>query len=77
MILKMDCKGALDLTHSWSTKGHTCHIDVKWHWLREMKESGQILTEWIESEENPSDLFTKNLGGAMFKKHMAIFCSDE
>ena len=76
MILQMDCKGALALTHSWSVGGRTRHIDVKWHFLREMKEDGLIHTIWVHSPDNSADLFTKNLSGPDFKRHSLVYCSD-
>ena len=76
MILQMDCKGAIALTHSWSVGGRTRHIDVKWHFLREMKEEGIIHTVWLHSPENSTDLFTKNLTGPDFRKHASVYCSD-
>ena len=76
MILQMDCKGALALTHSWSVGGRTRHINVKWHFLREMKEDGLIHTVWVHSPDNSADLFTKNLSGPDFKRHSLVYCSD-
>lgn len=69
MILKLDNKGAHDLTHNWTIGGRTRHVDVRMHFLRELKEEGLIMTEWIAGENNPSDIFTKNLQGPPFEKH--------
>jgi hypothetical protein len=43
------------------------------HFLRELKEEGLIVTDWISGDSNPSDLFTKNLAGPAFEKHAARF----
>ena len=32
---------------------------------------------WTPSEDNSSDLFTKNLPGDAFDKHTAVYCGDE
>ncbi|KAL7579260.1 hypothetical protein ACA910_011419 [Epithemia clementina (nom. ined.)] len=77
MLHKMDCKGAIDLIHNWSTSGRTRHIDVRYHYLRELNEAGIIHTVWIDGEQNPSDLFTKNLGGVLFHRHSTVYTSDE
>ena len=77
MKLKMDNKGAKDLANNYSVGRRTCHIDVRQYFLQDLKEQGIIMTEWIPGEENPSDLFTKNLGGPLFKKHISAFVSDE
>lgn len=70
MILKMDNKGAIDLTNSWSFGGRTRHVDVRYYFLRELKEEGVIKVVWIPSEDNTADLMTKNLNRAAFKKHV-------
>ena len=66
MILKLDNSGAHDLTHNWSVGGRTRHVDVRMHFLRELKEEGVIVVDWISGDDNASDLFTKNLQGPLF-----------
>ena len=73
MILKLDNKGAHDLSHNWTVGGRTRHVDVRMHFLRELKEEGVIITEWISGEKNPSYLFTKNLQGPAFERHAMKF----
>jgi hypothetical protein len=60
MILRMDNKGAKDLINNWSFGGRTRHIDVRYLFLREAKERNMVKIEWILSQNNPNDLFTKN-----------------
>lgn len=74
MILQVDNKGAKDLAHNWSIGGRTRHVDVREYFLRDLKEDGVILVEWIPSSENSSDLFTKNLSGPTFEKHATVYC---
>ena len=57
----------INLICNWLPGGRTCHMETRMFWLRELKEEGLILTEWIAGESNPSDLFTKNLGGPPFE----------
>ena len=73
MVLKLDNKGAHDISHNWTIGGRTRHVDVRMNFLRELKEEGIILTEWIAGESNPSDLFTTNLQGPAFEKHSSTF----
>jgi Reverse transcriptase (RNA-dependent DNA polymerase) len=73
MKLMIDNKGAKDLINNWSVGGRTRHIDVRYFFLREMKEKNIVKIEWIKSENNPSDLFTKNLNNQLFKKHSEVF----
>jgi hypothetical protein len=74
MILKVDNKGAMDLANNWSVGGRTRHVDTRQYFLRELKEEGIINVEWIPTAENSSDLFTKNLPGPSFNKHMSVYC---
>ena len=73
MILKLDNSGAHDLAHNWSIGGRTRHVDVRMHFLRELKEEGLIVCDWVSGEENPADLFTKNLQGPLFNKHASNY----
>ena len=52
-------------------------MGVRICYLRELKEEGLIDIEWISGEENPADLFTKNLDGPTFEKHAKFFCGEE
>jgi transcriptional regulator of aromatic amino acid metabolism len=76
MILEVDNKGAIDLANNWSASGRTRHVDVKHHFLRELKEQGIIRLQWISTKDNSSDLYTKNLDGETFASHAMVYCSD-
>lgn len=69
-----DNKGAFDLANNWSTTGRTRHMDVKFYFLRDLKEKGLVDVIWIPGPTNCADIFTKNLGGKQFEKHAAKFC---
>jgi hypothetical protein len=76
MILRIDCKGAVDLANSWSIGGRTRHIETKQWFLRELKERGIVKVIWMKGKDNPADLFTKNLPRKDFEKHRAKYCGD-
>ena len=73
MILEVDNKGAVDLANNWSTGGRTKHMDVRFLWLRELKEKGLMKVVWLSGVHNDADLFTKNLPANDFKRHRAKF----
>ena len=77
MILWMDNKGAVDLFNGWSVTGRTRHMGTKINFMRELKEEGTLIVKWFPSEDNSSDMFTKNLGGTLFEKHMKDYVTDE
>ena len=73
MILQMDNKGAVDLANNWSSAGRTRHVAVRICFLRELKEEGVLLTEWISNEDMSSDIYTKNVGGEAFDRHASVY----
>eukprot|EP00984_Skeletonema_dohrnii_P034690 scaffold33638_cov142-Skeletonema_dohrnii-CCMP3373.AAC.8 len=60
MVLEMDNKGAVDLANNWSVGGRTRHVDVKNHYLRELKEQNLLIIKHVPGDDNDSDIFTKN-----------------
>ena len=74
MILEVDNKGAIDLSHNWSVGGRTRHDSVRQNFLRELEEEAVSTLKWIPTDENSADLFTKNLAGPAFIKHVTTYC---
>ena len=77
MILHVDNSGAVDLINSWASGGRTRHMDTRLNFLRELKEDGILKVVWTSSMNNPSDLFTKNLPGPLFRKHVTTYCGND
>ena len=75
--LWIDKKGAVDLFNNWSVAGRTRHIGARLNFMRELKEQGVLEVKWIASEDNNSDMFTKNLSAPPFEKHMQAYVTDE
>jgi hypothetical protein len=60
MMLEINNKGAVDLINNFTVGGSTHHFDVKKCFLQELKESKQLIVNWISGSENNADMFTKN-----------------
>ena len=73
MVLKMDNKGAVQLTNNWSVGGRTRNVDVRNHFLQELKDLGIIEVKHVPGDENDADIFTKNATRAVFEKHLPKF----
>ena len=73
MILEMDNKGAVDLANNWSVGGRTRHVDVRNHFLRELKDLGLLVVKFVPGDENDADIFTKNTSAAVFERHIPKF----
>ena len=42
------------------------HIDIRFHYIRELLEHKQINLDWIDGSKNPADVLTKNLDKIKF-----------
>jgi hypothetical protein len=77
MILEVDNKGAVDLVKNYSVGGQTRHVETRQYFLRQLKEEYIIKVIWTPGELNSSDLYTKNLARADFKKHAKAYVGDD
>ena len=77
MLLEMDNKGAVDLANNWSMGGRTRHVDVRNHFLREVKDEGLIMVKHVSGDENEADIFTKNTAAPVFNRHVPMFVGVE
>ena len=77
MSIECDSKGAVDLANGWSVGGNSKHIDIRLHFLRELKENGIVRIEWVSTDEMISDMHTKNLTAPAFEKHAKKHCGDD
>ncbi|VEU33926.1 unnamed protein product [Pseudo-nitzschia multistriata] len=69
MKLYCDNKGAVALANNWSVGGRTRHVDVKQHFLRELKERGFIEVLWRSGAQMTPDMHTKNVSKALFDQY--------
>ena len=73
MILEMDNKGAVDLANNWSVGERTRHVDVRNHFLLELKDIDLIQCRYVPGPDNDADIFTKDVTAALFEKHIPKF----
>jgi transposase InsO family protein len=59
--LHIDNNSAFKLTKNPESHARTRHIDIRYHYIRELVEDGIIAPEWIPGKDNPADMFTKAL----------------
>jgi len=65
----VDNTGALELAKNYSTSGRTKHIDVRFHFVREMIDQGLLEIAFVPTDKNVADIFTKNLSMEKFEFH--------
>jgi hypothetical protein len=73
IIVKVDNVGAIYLANNAVSGPRMKHVDIRYHFVRDLIEEGIIEVAFVKSEENDSDVFTKNLGEELFKKHIKKF----
>jgi hypothetical protein len=73
MELRVDNSGAKDFFNNWSVGGRMRHVHVRQLYLRDLKEDGLVRVKWIPTEENSVDVFTKNLFGPLYEKHIKTY----
>ena len=69
IVISVDNIGALYLSRSASSNNRTKHIDTRYHFIRDYQEDGKVLFQFVRSENNDADLFTKNVGSDLYLKH--------
>ena len=69
-ILKGDNLGSVHLTKNTKEHHKVKHIDIRYHYLRELATEGKIEVQPIRGSENPADIFTKPLPKETFKGHL-------
>ena len=69
IIVHVDNIGAIFMSKTVSVSQRTKHVDIRSRFVNEFIEEGFIKVIFVKSNENISDLFTKNLGSELFNKH--------
>eukprot|EP00957_Ditylum_brightwellii_P185444 14120424-Ditylum_brightwellii.AAC.1 len=77
MKLYIDNSGAVDLANNLIAGGRITHMETIMFFLRDLKEAGILHINWTSGEDNPVDMFTKNLAGPAFSKHSKVFVGED
>ncbi|PSS08126.1 Endonuclease [Actinidia chinensis var. chinensis] len=62
-----DSQSAICLAKNQVHHSRTKHIDVRFHFIREILNEGDVLLEKISTKDNPADMLTKVVSGIKFK----------
>ena len=63
-----DNQGSIALAKNPEFHKRTKHIDIRYHYVRELVEDKKVEVFYVSTDDNPADLFTKNLGRIKFLK---------
>jgi hypothetical protein len=59
LLIEVDNDGALDLINSWSPTGRTRHCATSINFLRELKEQGLLVVQWISNVGMSPDILPR------------------
>ena len=71
-IIREDNKACQLFADHASNFGRTTHIDVRYHFVRERIQQGNVRVDYIPTSENVVDIFTKALPRELFFKFRAM-----
>ena len=63
-----DNQGLIFIASNPVTELRSKHIDICYHYIRKVYNKGIVKVFYIEGNDNPADIFTKNLGAVKFLK---------
>ncbi|PIL27392.1 hypothetical protein GSI_10540 [Ganoderma sinense ZZ0214-1] len=64
--LSGDNQGSIHIGQNPVTESRSKHIDIRYHYVREVYDRGITDIFYVEGTNNPADIFTKNLGTVKF-----------
>ena len=67
-VIGVDNQGAVALARNYVSNSRTKHIERRHLKIRELVEEFRVRPEFVPTDENPADLFTKPLGRPKFEK---------
>ena len=63
-----DKKGVIDLVKNLLSSSNSKHIDVRYHFLRELEGTGDLSVEYLRKEDQHADILTKAIAKESFEK---------
>ena len=72
VILYCDNLNSIQLARNLVFHARTKHIEVHYHFIRKKVLSGEIDLEYVNTEEQVADIFTKALGAEKLRRFQAI-----
>ena len=69
IVIRVDNIGAIFMSENVAVSQRTKHVDCRLKFVQEFVFDGFIKIIFVRTGDNDADLFTKNLGGDLFKHH--------
>lgn len=68
VVICVDNKSTIDLAKNPMFHGRSKHIDIRYHFIRECIEQGEIVIEHVSSENQWTDVLTKAMSTVKFER---------
>ena len=69
IVVHVDNLGAVFMSENVSVSQRTKHVDIRYRFVQEFVLDRFIKVIFVRTEDNDSDIFTKNLGGDLHERH--------
>ena len=69
MVIFEDNQGEIFLSENEQVSKRTKHIDIRYHFVRDLVRENKLKIKYIKSEKNISDVLTKNVHRNVFEGH--------
>ena len=70
VVVRIDNVGAMFMAENNTTSQRTRHIDIRYKWVAEFIEAGDIDAVFVKTADNDADIFTKNTSRVIHDKHV-------
>jgi hypothetical protein len=77
VLVHVNNVGAIFMAENASATSRTCHVDARYHFVREYVEDGIIKIIFVRSGLNRADGFTKNTSGEVYEKHKETYIAQK
>ena len=68
--VKVDNVGAIYMSQNQASSTRTRHMDTRWFYVNDLQDDGLIIVKFVRSEDNVSDVATKNVSADTMEKHI-------
>ena len=73
VTIMVDNMGAIFMSKNATSSSRTRHMDVKWRYVNDLSDDKVIELVFVRSEDNWSDMQTKNVSGDIYDRHAPEF----
>ena len=77
ITVRVDNMGAVFMSKNVTTTTRTKHVDIRTKFVREYVQDGVIMIVFVRTEDNDSDIMTKNLGSLLHDRHAKKLITDK